>query len=133
MGAEFKSFAELFRAREKPPQPAPPPEAPPISAFIPQAPPPERLAVARWEERLACALERLLAEIAIEVVGRELALAPAEVHAIVERLVRRLHFDGDITIEERNGDIAILGADGETWIDASLGRRLHAAIDRALT
>jgi hypothetical protein len=105
---------------------------PPISALIPNAPPADRLAVARWEERLALALERLLAEIAAEVVGRELALAPVEIHAIVERLVRRLHFDGDITIEERDGDLRILGADGTTWIDASLGRRLRAAIDRAL-
>jgi hypothetical protein len=133
MPAEFKSFAEIFREREEPPQPPAPPEAPPISALIPQALPPERLAVARWEERLACALERLLAEIAIEVVGRELVLAPVEVHAIVERLVQRLRFDGDISVEERDGDIAILAADGRTWIDASLGRRLHAAIDRALT
>ncbi|MGH7659505.1 MAG: hypothetical protein ACRENA_01130 [Vulcanimicrobiaceae bacterium] len=126
MAAEFKSFAEIFRA-------PPPPEAPPISAFIPQTPPPERLAVARWEERLACALERLLREIATEVVGRELALAPIDVHAIVEHLVHRLRFDGEISVEERNGDIAILATDGETWIDASLGRRLHAAIDRALS
>jgi hypothetical protein len=132
MAAEFKSFAELFRARECAPEPPPSPEAPPISALIPQAPPPERLVLARWEERLACALERLLAEIAIEVVGRELLLAPVEVHAIVERLVQRLHFDGQVTVEERDGDIAIREADGETWIDASLGRRLHAAIDRAL-
>lgn len=114
MAAEFRSFSELFRAREAPPQPAPPPEAPQISALIPHAPPPERLVVARWEERLACALERLLAEIATEVVGRELALAPVEVRAIVERQVRRFH------------------SDGETWIDTSLGSRLLAAIDRAL-
>ena len=133
VAAEFKSFAELFRAQQTPPQSAPPPEAPPISAFIPETPPLERLAVARWEERLACALERLLAEIAIEVVGRELALAPVDVHAIVERLVQRLRFDGEITVEERDGDIAILAADGATWIDASLGRRLHAAIDHVLT
>lgn len=133
MGAEFKSFAELFRAQEPPQQPVAAPEAPPISALIPQAPPPERLAVARWEERLACAFERLLGEIAMEVVGRELALAPVEVHAIVERMVRRLRFEGDITVEERDGDIAILAADGATWIDASIGRRLHAAIDRVLT
>lgn len=131
MAAEFKSFTELFRTREDAPQPAAP-ETPPISALIPQAPPPEHLTVARWEERLACALERLLAEIALEVVGRELALAPIDVHAIVQRLVQRLRFDGDISVQERNGDIAILAADGETWIDASLGRRLHTAIDRAL-
>lgn len=133
MAAEFKSFAELFRAREEPPPPAPVPDLPPISALIPQAPPPERLVIARWEERLACALERLLAEIATEVVGRELLLAPVHVHGIVERLVQRLRFDGEIVIEERNGDIAILAAAGDTWIDASLGRRLQAAIDRALT
>jgi len=132
MAAEFKSFAELFRSRACAPEPPPAAQAPPISALISHAPPPERLALARWEERLACALERLLAEIAAEVVGRELLLAPVEVHAIVERLVRRLHFDGEVAVEERDGDLVIRAADGETWIDASLGRRLHAAIDRAL-
>ena len=80
-------------------------------------------------EQLETALRRLLEEIAAEVVGRELLLAPADVARIVSRLKERYGFHGG-TVSSSNGDITIEWDGAE--IDASLGRRLSSAIERAL-
>lgn len=131
MSAEFKSLREIFReAREA--------HAPVISPLIAEPPPPEqqpapeesdhrdRLFAAQLAERLDRALERLLEEIAAEVVGRELLLAPIDVETIVERLLQRYGIERDAPRLEHDGDISI------GTLDASLGRRVRAAIDRAL-
>ena len=127
MSTQFKSLREIFReARE-----AQAPPGPIISPLIADAPPPaepacDGLARARFADRLECALERLLHEIAAEVVGRELLLCPAEIGAIVERLVQRYGLHRETPVHVHDADIAI----GD--VDASLGRRIRAAIDRAL-
>lgn len=91
----------------------------------------ERLERARFEDRLESALEKLLTEIAAEVTARELLLAPADVHALVTRLLERHGFDERARVIEAAGDVTLVARDGH-HIDASLGRRLRAAIDRAL-
>ena len=133
MAAEFRSLAEILRAeRAVAPEPLP---APPISPLISQEPPAParelRLQAARREERWERALERLLEEIAAEVLGRELLLAPVDVDAIVRRLVARYGFEGDdVDVVARDGDVELVL--GEDRIDASFWRRMRAAIDRAL-
>ena len=133
MAAEFRSLAEILRAEQEP--------APAISPLIAEpalAPVCDRehrdgrLQRAHLEERQAAALERLLTEIAAEVLGRELLLAPANVEEIVSRLVHRYGFEAGFDVVARNGDVTIASRDGKRAVDASLGRRLRAAIDRAL-
>ena len=121
MTAEFKSFATLLR-----PQPA-------ISPLIAEPLPwsaSDRLAPAHAAERFEQSLQVLLREIACEVLGRELLLAPVEIARIVERIRRRypLQADGEAHVTP-GGDCTLICGDGT--IDATLGRRLAAAIDRA--
>lgn len=122
--SDFKSFGEILF------------QAPPISPLIAEPAPPlpeptvsgDPLCATRLAERLDCALARLLEEIAAEVLGRELALAPVEIDTIVARLRKRYGvLDG--TIVTSHGDITLVCDAGE--IDASLGRRLRAALGRA--
>jgi hypothetical protein len=127
VNSEFKSLRDILRESRE----AHIPQTPAISPLIPQTPAApqaeyDRLAPARFAERLDRALERLLVEIAAEVVGRELLLAPVEIAAIVERLAERYGLSGDAAVYAGDGDVTI----GE--VDASLGRRIRAAIDRAL-
>lgn len=133
MSAEFKSLFALLRESAAPPlispliaEPLPPPE-PVLEVDHPQ-PADDRLDSARTAERFEAALQRLFDEIALEVVGRELLLAPVDVERIVSRLKARYGFH-DGTATSANGDIRI-DCDGNE-IDASLGRRLRAAIERA--
>ena len=127
--AEFKSLAAiLHEPREEPPA---------ISPFIAEIPPPpepdDPLVALRLDDRFDRALLRLLREIATEVVGRELLLGPVETQAIVERLRARYGISDEIAVETsaQGGDMTIVCASGT--IDASLGRRLAAAIDRTAT
>jgi hypothetical protein len=125
VSAEFKSLAEVLREARAAAASPPVPAISPLIAQPPAEEPADRLFAARFAERLEVALQRLLEEIAAEVVGRELLLAPVDAAAIVERLLRR--YGGTTEAPEaRDGDIRI----GD--VDASLGRRVRAAIDRAL-
>jgi hypothetical protein len=133
MSAEFKNLFALLRESAAPPlispliaEPLPPPE-PVLDVDDPQ-PADDRLDSARTAERFEAALQCLLDEIALEVVGRELLLAPVDVERIVSRLKARYGFQ-DGTATGANGDIRIDCESNE--IDASLGRRLRAAIERA--
>jgi hypothetical protein len=131
---EFKSFATLFRDREQAREREVRAAEPPISALIAQAPQPsgveDRLFPALLAERLDRAVQILLREIAAEVVGRELLLAPVEIETIVRRLRERYRIDDEQPAEfSPDGDLAFAWDGGE--IDASLGRRVGAAIDRA--
>lgn len=110
-----------------------------------------RLFHARVIEAVDAAVETLVADIAADVLGRELLLAPAEIEAIVDRALARfaaeepvrvrVHGDdavritcgvpvvpdarlrpGDAVIELRNGSI-----------DACLGVRLHALLQAAVS
>ncbi len=105
-----------------------------------------RLFRAHVAEAVDAALETLLADIAAEVLARELLLAPVDVQQIVERAVRR--FDGERTLRIRvhpdevqrvesevpviadstlrRGDAAIELCNGS--VDVSLGVRLEAVL-----
>lgn len=135
MSAEFKSLAEILReARATSPLISPLIAEPILVAEEPEATADDddskdRLLQARTLERFEGALRRLLEEIAAEVLGRELMLAPVEIDRIVKRLQTRFGFS-DVTVTCVDNDI-VIAWDG-TEIDASLGRRLHSAIERAL-
>ncbi|MBV8602448.1 MAG: hypothetical protein JO359_12870 [Candidatus Eremiobacteraeota bacterium] len=121
---EFTSLATLLRP------------SPPISPLIAEPKPPplrqrsDRLDAARAEERFEERLQILLREIACEVLGRELVLSPPALEEIVERLRRRYPLQAaGIVRTAPNGDCSIDSDDG--LLDASLGRRLAAALDRS--
>ncbi|HEY1727898.1 MAG TPA: hypothetical protein VGG22_05980 [Candidatus Baltobacteraceae bacterium] len=135
MSPEFKSLAEILRESRA----ASPLISPLIAQPLPEVQVPEevaedeepedRLLGVQTLERFEAALRRLLEEIAAEVIGRELLLAPIDVARIVLRLKERYGFE-DVAVSSSRGDLKIEW-DG-TEIDASLGRRLHAAIERAM-
>jgi len=130
MNPEFKSLREiLHEARSVE-------VAPVISPLIAEPMPVEvscepddSLDRVRALDHFDGALRRLLEEIATEVLGRELLLAPADVERIAARLKERFGFRDGIVTDAR-GDITI-DVEG-AQIDASLGRRLMLAIERAL-
>lgn len=135
MSVEFKSLAEILREMRA----TSPVISPLIAEPLPVAEEPEaivededsddRLPQARTLERFERALRRLLEEIAAEVLGRELLLAPSDIDAIVMRLRERFGFsDAMVTCSDADVTVAWDG----TEIDASLGRRLRSAIERAL-
>lgn len=137
MSAEFKSLRDILReSRVAPPaisplipEPLPIVEAPEHRDEDPDDAIENRLDLVRCLERFEGALRRLLDEIAAEVVGRELLLAPIDVARIVTRLKDRYGF-GDARVTAAGEDVT-LECEG-TQIDASLGRRLRSAIERAL-
>jgi len=134
MSAEFKSLAEILHESRAGVPLISPLIAEPIAVVeAPEVPveddDSDRLPQARTLERFEGALRRLLEEIAAEVLGRELLLAPVDVARIVTRLKGRFGFP-DAIVECTNSDITIAW-DG-TEIDASLGRRLRSAVERAL-
>jgi len=135
VSGEFKSLASILRElRELRDGAAIQPAAiSPLIAAIdvpePAAPRDDRLFAARLAERLESAVRTLLREIAAEVLGRELLLAPIEIDAIVARLRERYALEEIEVDASADGDVILTCAAGE--IDASLGRRLRAAIEAA--
>ena len=158
MPEAFISLASMLLAS---PEPAPQLPAEPAIEDPPQAVFPltndeledalrdARLFRAQLREALDIAVETLLVDVAAEVLGRELALAPVDIISIVDRIVCgfvgedpvrvRLHPDDVHNIEssdiEVRGDAALRRGDavlevrcGE--IDASLGARLDGVIRR---
>jgi len=135
MSAQFRSLAEILRESRA----ASPLISPLIAEPLPevQAPqeiaedeePEDRLLGVQTLERFEAALRRLLEEIACEVIGRELLLAPVDVARIVHRLKERYGFEYGAA-SSSHGDINIEWCGTE--IDASLGRRLRGAIERAM-
>ena len=118
---EFVPLFDALRAA----RPAPPPA---VSALIAQTPA-DPLENARRADALDLTVRELLREIAAEVVGRELLLAPCEIETIVARLCRRFGLDPSrARVAASEGDIALECEGG--WIDASLGRRIEAALER---
>jgi flagellar assembly protein FliH len=146
----FRSLAELLREpRERPRAAAEvePPEDSDEQGDVQAAASRElRLFLARVAEALESSVEMLRNDIAAEVVGRELQLAPADLRTIVNRAIRRyasevpvrvrVHpddrdkLDGEFcTIADaqlRPGD-AVLEVRGGA-IDASLGVRLESVL-----
>src|SRR5262249_54347716 len=90
----------------------------------------ERTFGAMLAERLDAAVQHLLREIACEVLGRELLLAPVDVDAIVRRLRERYRVDDHVGARTgENGDLVLSWEGCE--IDASLANRLELALDGA--
>jgi len=144
----FRSLAELLRSNERAPQQS---EIPAADPEVP-APPQEAGAArdvllfrARIAEAVDCAVAALCQDIAAEIVGRELQLAPAEIGAIVRRAVERYASEGIVRVRVhpddttaisgsavcadpslRRGDAILDVACGS--IDASLGVRLDAVL-----
>ena len=133
MNGAFKSLRDILREARATEEPAP--VISPLIAELPMPAEPAREAVAdplssvRVLDAFEGALRRLLAEIAAEVLGRELQLAPIEIERIAGRLKGRFGFH-DGVVRSVDGDITI-DVDG-AQIDASLGRRLRSALERAL-
>jgi restriction endonuclease Mrr len=134
MSLEFKSLRDILREARAVKVEAE--VAPVISPLIAEPMPVEQ--TCESEERLSCvrvldrfdgALRRLLEEIATEVLGRELLLAPVEIERIALRLRERFGFH-DGVVASSQGDI-IIDLDG-AQVDASLGRRFRSAVERAL-
>ncbi|MDQ2857844.1 MAG: FliH/SctL family protein [Candidatus Eremiobacteraeota bacterium] len=148
----FLSLESLLRPAPKPPDRIDEPEVPQSESLrahesYEHAARDVRLFRARLREALDGALQTLIADIASDVLARELQLAPCDVAAIVERATARyasemlvsvrvhpadaptilasdLHVIGDSTL--RRGDAILACAAGE--IDASLGVHLGAVL-----
>lgn len=163
MHDEFQTLAQWLAAREPDtPQAAlDEPAATAAVAPIPEIATPEErelkdtvAAFRRFRAMLAdaldAALEMLLEDISAEVLGRELLLAPVDIHAIAERARDRFALDGPVALRIhpddahafrddgmqvvpdphlRRGD-AMLQVHGGT-IDASLGVRLESVLATA--
>jgi flagellar biosynthesis/type III secretory pathway protein FliH len=82
-----------------------------------------RLFRARVEEAIESAIVTLRCDIAAEVVGRELQLAPASIAEIVRRAVRRFHSESPVRVRVHPEDVGSLAADGiQTVADRDLRR-----------
>jgi len=105
-----------------------------------------RLFRAHLMEALDAAIETLCNDIATEVVGRELRLAPAEIKAILQRALERYAAEGPVCIRVHPDDADLLACEiplvgdcalrrGDAvlelrngTIDASLGVRLDSVL-----
>ena len=148
---EFRSLAEMLREPRdaQPAAQAEPPEEEGARDDESVAAREIRLFMARVGEAIESATEMLRNDIAAEVVGRELQLAPSDVRAIVERTLKRYSLETPVRVRVHPGDLAALDgvfpavADAQLrrgdavlelrdgTIDASLGVRLDAVL-RAL-
>lgn len=81
-----------------------------------------RLFMARVAEAIESATEMLRNDIAAEIVGRELQLAPADLSAIVERTVRRYSLEAPVRVRVHPGDLSALDGALPAVADAQLRR-----------
>ena len=79
-----------------------------------------RLFLARVAEALDSAVEMLRNDIAAEVVGRELQLAPADLRAIVDRTLRRYALEAPVQVRVHPGDLDQLDGEFSTIADTQL-------------
>jgi hypothetical protein len=150
--AEFIALADLLRPAPQPPATieemtvipdTPPPDAETVRALVRDA----RLFRARLADAFDVALARLLHECAVAVLARELALAPADLAAIVQRVrddvpivrvrcaevdadaLRRAFGDAGIVVDSalHCGDLEFELAGGV--LDARLGMRLGCVLE----
>lgn len=114
---EFRSLADLLReeqyftpaATETPENAAE--DAPDLTGEIAAARD-VRLFHARVEEAIESSVATLRCDIAAEIVGRELQLAPASIAEIVRRAVRRFHADSPVRVRVNPEDLDSLADDG---------------------
>ncbi len=82
-----------------------------------------RLFHARVEEAIESAVATLRCDIAAEVIGRELQLAPASIAEIVRRALWRFHAESPVRVRVHPEDISALAEDGiQTVADSGLRR-----------
>mgnify|MGYP001358458681 CR=1 FL=1 len=81
-----------------------------------------RLFAARVAEALESAIEMLRNDIAAEVVGRELRLAPADLRAIVSRTLQRYALEAPVRVRVHPDDLDSLRTEFSTIADAKLRR-----------
>jgi len=157
-GSAFRSLASILREPEGFVEPAPD-DAPPIerdanasSALEAECDLVEivremRLFRARLNELLAQSLQSLCADIATDVLARELQIAPADVAAIAERLAARFLDEHPVRVRVHPDEVDLVNCglpvtgDGRLHrgdavlelrggvVDASLGVRLQGVLD----
>jgi hypothetical protein len=156
MADRFVSLASLLRPQPEPPiEPASAaadttdaaPVVPPAAA----ATPPEMLTECKvFRARLLDAFDharaRLVQDLAAEVLGRELELAPPAIDVLAARLIEipvrlrvspadreRVRIDLPIDVDPslRSGDLVLIVRDGA--LESTLGLRLEGAVRAALT
>ena len=104
-----------------PPNPQPPPEAPPTPRCEREAAADARRFRAALADALDLSLQRLLPEIAREVLGRELALQAADVAAIAAAALDRFSNERIVTLRVHPADARRASALGVAIVaDASL-------------
>jgi len=82
-----------------------------------------RLFRARVEEAIESAITTLRCDIAAEIVGRELQLAPASIAEIVRRAVRRFHAESPVRVRVHPQEVGSLAVEGiQTVADGNLRR-----------
>ena len=117
----FRRLADLLRSSENPPPPLETRAVEPEDRFPPddeEAARDVRLFRARIAEAVECAVGTLCRDIAAEVVGRELQLAPPEIGAIVRRALERYAAEGVTRVRAHPEDAAEL-SDELVYADAS--------------
>lgn len=148
---EFRSLADVLREQRN--VTAPPPEAIENPADVSEpageiaAARDVRLFHARVEEGIESAIATLRCDIAAEIVGRELQLAPASIDEIVRRAVRRFQAETPVRVRVHPEDVGLLAQTaietvahrdlrrgdavlevGGGTIDVTLGVRLDAVL-----
>ena len=81
-----------------------------------------RLFLARVAEAIESATDMLRNDIAAEVVGRELQLAPADLRAIVERALRRYSLETPVRVRVHPDDLDAVAGEFSTIADTELRR-----------
>ena len=117
MGEEFVPLAEFLRPLQSPPASGPPATSGLESSTIADAQDPDVLSrVRRFHAGLADALDiavpAMLREIAHEVLGRELHLAPCDLASIVRSTLARHAGERVVTIHANPGDVPALRSAG---------------------
>ncbi len=125
---EFRSLADVLRERQYVTAPSPDAiekvvEAAPEGTGERAAARDLRLFHARIEEGIEAAIAILRSDIAAEIVGRELQLAPVAIDEIVRRAVRRFRVESPVRVRVHPEDAGSLAEDGiQTVADPDLRR-----------
>jgi len=88
-----------------------------------------RLFHARVEEAIESAVDALRVDIAAEVIGRELQLAPASLSEIVRRALRRFHGESPVRVRVHPDDLSSIVAGGTEIVGDRDLRRGDAVLE----
>lgn len=131
---EFRSLADLLREEQLLASPAAEAvrdatEEPPDLAGEIAAARDVRLFRARVEEAIESAIATLRCDIAAEIVGRELQLAPASIAEIVHRALRRFRAESPVRVRVHPDDLDSLASDGIPAVGDDELRRGDAVLE----